>query len=110
MKAILCQRAKQLRTNMTEAEKVLWQALRAKRFLAIKFKRQQVIGNYIVDFVCFSAKLVIELDGSQHLDQQNYDNLRTHFLNGQGFRVLRFWNNQIHSDLEAVLDTIFYEI
>ncbi|HDL4001265.1 TPA: DUF559 domain-containing protein, partial [Mannheimia haemolytica] len=53
---------------------------------------------------------VIELDGSQHLDQQNYDNLRTHFLNGQGFRVLRFWNNQIHSDLEAVLDTIFYEI
>lgn len=89
MNTVLQQRAKQLRSNMTE-EKILWYALRAKRFLNTKFKRQQILGYYIVDFVCFSAKLVIELDGSQHLEQQDYDEQRTIFLNNQGFNVLRF--------------------
>lgn len=110
MKTVLQQRAKQLRSNMTEEEKILWYSLRAKRFLATKFKRQQIIGNYIVDFVCFSAKVVIELDGSQHLEQQEYDKQRTKFLHSQGFSVLRFWNYQIHSELDIVLDTIFYAI
>lgn len=68
------------------------------------------MGNYIVDFICFSAKLIVELDGSQHLEQQEYDEQRTKFLHSQGFSVLRFWNYQIHSELDTVLDTIFYAI
>lgn len=110
MNIILQNRAKQLRANMTEEEVILWQALRAKRFLNTKFKRQQVLGNYIVDFVSFSAKLIIEIDGSQHLEQLEYDQKRTFFLNSLGFEVLRFWNYQIHSELEIVLDKIFYTL
>lgn len=103
----LKQRAKQLRTEQTDAELILWQKLRANRFCNIKFYRQKVIGNYIVDFVCLSHRLVIELDGSQHLTQQNYDELRTKFLNQQGFNVIRFWNREIYFELDRVLDIIF---
>lgn len=106
----LLERAKQLRSHMTEEEKILWQHLRAKRFCQIKFYRQKVIGGYIVDFVSLSHKLIIELDGLQHLTQQAYDAKRTLFLNQQGFEVLRFWNSEIHSDLEQVLAVIFYKL
>jgi very-short-patch-repair endonuclease len=84
-------RAKALRSNMTEAERRLW---RAHRFRGTKFKRQAMIGKYIVDFVCFEKNLVIEVDGGQHADNET-DRLRTRWLENQGFRVLRFWNNDV---------------
>lgn len=101
------QRARELRQNQTLAEQAMWQQLRAKRFSGFKFRRQEPIGRYIADFVCFSAKLIIELDGEQHLAQREHDENRDTWLATQGFRVLRFWNNEWLSQPEAVLDTIF---
>ena len=101
--------AKQLRSNMTDAEKMLWYHLRGHRFLGAKFKRQQPLGNYIVDFVCFEAKLVIEMDGGQHLESES-DNQRDAWLQGQGFRILRFWNNEVLGETESVLEKIYQTI
>lgn len=83
-------RAKQLRSDQTEAEQRLWYHLRAHRFQGAKFKRQKPIGPYIVDFVCLERNLVIELDGGQHANQREYDQRRDVWLRGQGFRILRF--------------------
>lgn len=94
-KKTLRSRAKILRQNMTEVESILWQQLRARRFAKLKFKRQVVIGNYIVDFVCHKKKLIIELDGGQHLTQKKYDKTRTQYLERKGFKVLRFWNSDV---------------
>jgi very-short-patch-repair endonuclease len=80
--------------------------LRARRFSGLKFKRQKPVGNYIVDFVCFSPKLVVEVDGSQHAEQEQYDDHRDRWLRNEGFIVLRFWNNQVLGDTEAVLGSI----
>jgi type I restriction enzyme S subunit len=88
-------------------EQLLWQQLRAKRFSGFKFRRQQKIGRYIVDFVCFAQKLIIELDGSQHADVQVEDATRDHWLRGEGFRVLRFWNNELLGQTDAVLEAIW---
>lgn len=71
-----------------------------------KFRRQHVVGNYIVDFVCGEKRLIVEVDGSQHLDQRGYDKTRDEYLCRQGFAVLRFWNNEVLNELDAVLDTI----
>jgi very-short-patch-repair endonuclease len=98
-------RAKALRTNMTEAERRLWYLLRAHRFKGLKFKRQAPIGRYIVDFVSFERRLVVEVDGGQHADNEG-DLRRTRWLEDQGFRVLRFWNNEVLSNTGAVLDAI----
>jgi type I restriction enzyme S subunit len=100
-------RARELRKAQTPEEHDLWQQLRAKRFSGFKFRRQQVIGNYIVDFVCFDQKLVIELDGSQHADAKERDESRDRWLSEQGFRVLRFWNNEWMAQAESVLETIW---
>lgn len=100
-------RARELRKAQTPAEHDLWQQLRAKRFSGFKFRRQQVIGNYIVDFVCFDQKLVIELDGSQHAEAKERDESRDRWLSEQGFRVLRFWNNEWMAQAESVLETIW---
>ena len=97
---------KQLRINQTDAEKKLWRYLRAKRFVGFKFKRQQAINPYIVDFCCLRGRLVIELDGGHHQDQQSYDEARTKYLNEQGFRVLRFWNNEVLQNIDQVLEVI----
>lgn len=97
--------AKQLRVGMTDAERVLWFRLRAGRLNGHKFKRQAPLGRYILDFVCFSAKLVVELDGSQHLDSAR-DVERDAWLRSEGFRVARFWNNQVLGETEAVLSAI----
>ena len=97
--------AKQLRSNMTDAEKLLWYRLRAHRFIRAKFKRQQPLGNYIVDFVCFEAKLVIEVDGGQHFDNTQ-DMQRDEWLRGQGFEVMRFWNNEVLGQTESVMEKI----
>jgi very-short-patch-repair endonuclease len=102
----LNERARQLRAEQTPHEHSLWQQLRANRFSGFKFKRQQVIGSYIVDFVCFGKRLIIELDGSQHADSKN-DAGRDAWLIAQGFRVLRFWNNHVQSQLDAVLESIW---
>jgi type I restriction enzyme S subunit len=101
------QHAHELRRNQTPHEQALWQQLRGKRFAGCKFRRQQPLGPYIVDFVCFDKRLIIELDGSQHTDQQDYDAARDGWLRSQGFRVLRFWNNQWQAQPESVLDAIY---
>ena len=98
--------AKSLRTNQTEAEQYLWYHLRACRFMDLKFKRQKPIGRYIVDFVCVEQQLIVELDGGQHAEQLEYDQRRDAWLRGQGYTVLRFWNNEVMQQLEGVLEKI----
>ncbi len=85
--------AKELRNNPTDAERLLWRYLRKSQINNCKFRRQQVLGKYIVDFVCLDPKIIIELDGAQHQQQQTYDARRTAYLEGNGFQVLRFWNH-----------------
>ena len=97
--------AKQLRRNMTDTEKLLWYHLRGHRLNGMKFKRQQPLGNYMVDFVCFEAKVVIEVDGGQHLDNLQ-DQRRDAWLRSQGFEVLRFWNNEVLEQTDAVLEKV----
>ncbi len=88
---------------MTDAERKLWSKLRDRR-LEGKFRRQFPIGPYVVDFVCLSHKLVIELDGGQHAEQLDYDNQRTEYLEHFGFRVLRFWNTDVFFQFDALLE------
>jgi very-short-patch-repair endonuclease len=97
---------KALRTYQTDAESLLWYHLRSRRFQKWKFRRQHALHGYIVDFICLERKLVIELDGGQHADQEAYDNHRTLVLEKDGFKVIRFWNNDVLTNLEGVLETI----
>ena len=97
--------AKRMRRQPTEAERKLWALLRAKRLLGWKFKRQEQIGDFIVDFVCFSARLIVEADGSQHAESLG-DEARNEYLESQGFRILRFWNNDILANPEGVLTAL----
>ena len=97
--------AKELRCNTTDAERYLWYFLRAKRF-GFKFKRQAPISHFIVDFVCFEKRLIIELDGGQHEVNKVYDTQRTIELNKLGFQVLRFWNDVIFEETDDVLNII----
>lgn len=106
MSAKLTAIAKLLRKNSTDVERLLWRYLRAGRFAGHKFRRQQPVGSYVVDFVCFEAKLVIELDGGQHAEQLDYDCRRNRWLADQGFRVLRFWNNEMTENMDGVLQCI----
>ncbi len=101
---------KNLRKNLTYAESILWQQLRNRNFLGFKFRRQFIIPPYIVDFVCLEKRLVIELDGSQHMDNVEYDNQRTLFLNENDFKVVRFWNNDVLKNLDSVLGAILREL
>jgi very-short-patch-repair endonuclease len=100
------ERARSLRYEMTDAERKLWQALRYKQLNAHRFRRQHPIGQYIADFACIEQKLVIELDGGQHQDQLAYDEQRTAFIETQGWRVLRFWNNDVMNNLDGILTRI----
>ena len=104
------QKAKILRHNQTEAEQKLWYYLRAHRFMGLKFKRQQPMGYYIVDFVCIEHKLIIELDGGRHQQQMEYDQQRTDWLNSQDYTVLRFWNHDVLQQIEVVLERVRLEI
>ncbi len=97
--------ARQMRRDATDAERVLWQRLRANRLADGKFRRQQPIGPYIVDFVCLAARLVIEVDGGQHLGSTS-DAERDVWLREQGFTVLRFWNDDVLARTESVLEEI----
>jgi very-short-patch-repair endonuclease len=94
-----------MRRAPTEAEDKLWQELRGRRLDRIKFRRQVPVGSYIADFVCLDAKLIVEIDGSQHAES-GYDRARDAELKAGGFRVLRFWNDDVLRDLDAVCDTI----
>jgi very-short-patch-repair endonuclease len=98
-------KARQLRKNLTDAERLLWAKLRRRQLENCKFRRQHPIGNFIVDFVCLDKKLVIEVDGGQHLDNP-YDDRRTHWLEEQGYKVLRFWNHDVLAKTDAVLQAI----
>jgi very-short-patch-repair endonuclease len=103
---------KSLRSNQTEAEARLWRYLRANRFENLKFKRQEIIGPYIVDFVCYSKMLIIELDGGQHYLQENQerDEVRSAFLSQRGFKILRFSNLEMLKETAAVLECIFLNV
>ena len=104
MKGQLTKNARMLRNKATEAEKYLWYMLRQKNF-GMKFRRQAVIGHYIVDFVCFEKLLVIEIDGGQHADSDE-DIIRDRWLKAEGFNVLRFWNHDVLGNREGVLEKI----
>ncbi len=107
----LIQLSKKLRNNSTNEEIILWQSLKQKQ-LGVKFRRQQPIGKYIADFVCFEKKIIIELDGGQHNESSNIekDKMRDLFFNQNGFKVVRFWNNEIHQNLDGVIEKIQTEI
>ena len=98
--------ARKLRQTSTVPEVKLWQYLRDRRLMGLKFRRQYPIGPYVVDFVCLSHKLVIELDGGQHSGQVAYDNKRTEYLEHFGFRVLRFWNTDVFLRFEEMLEQV----
>lgn len=100
------QKARELRSNLTNAEQFLWQRLRLRQLDGHKFRRQRPVGSYIVDFVCLKVKLIIEVDGGQHGDNKVYDGKRDHWLKLHGYRVLRFWNNEVLSNIEGVMEIV----
>ena len=96
-----------LRNNMSDAEQALWHLLRSRQICGLKFRRQHPFGDYILDFVCLENKLVIEVDGGQHGERGEYDEIRTRNLLAAGFRVLRFWNNEVLQEIEEVKERIW---
>jgi len=100
--------SRELRQSQTDAEGTLWNKLRTRQLQGTKFRRQQVVGPYIVDLVSFERKLVIEIDGGQHNEEQaqQRDELRTAWLEEEGFKVLRFWNNEVLNNIDGVLEKI----
>jgi very-short-patch-repair endonuclease len=104
------ERAGTLRGNMTEAEKRLWQILRSHQMKGYKFRRQVPIGRYIADFVCHKARLIIEIDGGQHDRSSPREAERSGFLQNEGYRILRFWNNEVLANLGGVHETIVGEL
>jgi very-short-patch-repair endonuclease len=98
--------ARELRGNLTDAERRLWSRLRLKQIDGRRFRRQVPIGPYIADFVCLDAKLVVEVDGGQHNDNAPKDARRTALMETQGFRVVRFWNHEVLGNTDGVLDVI----
>ena len=100
------QNAQTIRETRTGAEGLLWHYLRDKQLDGYKFRRQQPIGPYIVDFACMPQKLLIELDGGQHAEQHTYDQKRDAFLQEQGYTILRFWNNEVFEHCFGVLESI----
>jgi very-short-patch-repair endonuclease len=100
--------ARGLRNELTEAEKRLWRLLRSEQLKGCKFRRQAAIGPYIVDIVCFSHKLIVELDGPQHAEETSikHDSRRTAWLASQGFRVIRFWNHELDEEIHGVVNAI----
>ena len=101
---------RRLRKEMTDAERLLWQALRNRQIDGLKFRRQHPFDDFILDFVCLEKMLVIELDGGQHVENEVLDNIRTGKLVNAGFRVLRFWNHEVLCQLEDVKERIWLEL
>lgn len=98
--------SRSLRRNQTDAEKKLWNHLRSGGFLGLKFRRQLPLGPYVVDFCCLEKKLIVELDGGQHLDGRRKDDERTGLLEREGFQVIRIWDHEVLSNIEGSLETI----
>ena len=98
--------ARDLRRAMTDVERRIWYFLRAGRFQRAKFRRQVPLGPYVVDFLCESTRLIVELDGGQHAERVSHDLERTRWLEARGYRVVRFWNNEVTGNLEGVLSAI----
>src|ERR1044072_7537630 len=99
---------RRLRQNMTDAERLMWSQLRNRRLAGFKFKRQWSIASYVVDFCCIERRLVVEIDGGQHTP--NRDLPRTQVLNELGYRVLRYWNNDLLGNLHGVLTSLLLEL
>jgi very-short-patch-repair endonuclease len=99
-------KAKSLRQNQTEAEKVLWRHLRNRELAGYKFRRQVSIGPYVADFVCMKARLIVEIDGGQHANQVLYDQAREGFLRSEGYEIVRYWNTEVLGNLGGVLETL----
>ena len=100
------ERAKELRKSLTEAELRLWGRLKQRQLHGMKFRRQQPIGPFIVDFVCFERRVVVEVDGGQHAERSEYDSERTRWLQSRDYRVLRFWNNEVLAQTDTVAQAI----
>ncbi len=102
------ERARALRRNQTDAERILWRALKGKQLNGCRFRRQHPMGVYIVDFVCLERKLIIELDGDQHgfPEHVEHDEKRSLWLQTKGYHVARFWNDEVYGNLDGVLDAI----
>ena len=98
-------RARQLRRDSTDAEKLVWRALRSG-LPTHKWRRQMPVGPYFVDFACFSERLVIELDGGQHAEAVDYDAARSRYLEAQGYKVVRFWNNDVLGNIDGVIEEV----
>jgi very-short-patch-repair endonuclease len=107
---IILDRARRMRREMTDVELKLWRILRSRAMVGIKFRRQVPVGNYIADFCCLERRLIVELDGGQHAEQEAADALRSRFLAAEGFRVLRFWNQQVAEGSEFVVEEILAAI
>jgi len=99
-------RARERRNNLTDAERCLWQKRKRRQIAGVKFRRQQPMGHFIVDFVCFERRVIVEVDGGQHAEKRYYDEQRTRWLEAQGYRVLRFWNNDVLGNTEAVAEAV----
>ena len=98
--------ARKLRRDTTEAESLLWKHIRNRQLAELKFRRQHPIGRYIADFCCEEEMLVVELDGGQHDDDSDHDELRTQNIEKFGYRVVRYWNSEVLNDIEGVLANI----
>jgi very-short-patch-repair endonuclease len=98
--------ARNLRKNQTDVEALLWRHLRHNQLEGLSFRRQHPIGRYIVDFVCLEQRLILEIDGGQHDIEREKDEQRTKWLMAEGYKVLRFWNNEVLTNLEGVLESI----
>ncbi|RCX32277.1 endonuclease domain-containing protein [Thioalbus denitrificans] len=98
--------ARKLRANMTDAEQLLWRRLRRRQLDGHKFRRQVPVGLYIADFLCYEKRLIVELDGGQHMERRYHDRQRDDWLRNQGFEVVRFWNDEVLRDPGAVLEEI----
>ena len=103
-------RARALRKNLTDAEKLLWRHLRDRQLDGCKFRRQHPIGKFIVDFVCVEKKLVIEVDGGQHATKVEADLQRSEYLRKKGYSTLRFWNNEVLQKTESVLEAVLLSL
>jgi len=101
--------AKKLRSNPTPAEYFFWSHIRCRQVAGFKFRRQFPLGEYVVDFICLDKKLIVELDGGQHNtdESEHYDARRTKWLNEKGYRVVRFWNNDVMNNMEGVMERLF---
>ena len=97
------ERARTLRREMTDAERAFWRRVRDRRFGGMKFRRQVPVGSYFADFLCCEKKIMVELDGGQHVERAAYDEHRTQFLESQGYQVVRFWDNDVLKNMDVVL-------